>query len=125
MTLAVLKKRSEFVKVAKVRNTVRRDTIWVQCLQNNFLSTDKFGVGFTASKKVGNAVCRNRSKRRMREIVRLFLSDILREFPEFKGNFVFIAVPTTRNCDYTALVHDFKNAVRRCIKRSTLTPNKD
>lgn len=125
MTLAVLKKRSEFVRVAKVRNTVRRDTIWVQCLQNNFSSTGQFRVGFTASKKVGNSVCRNRTKRRMREIVRLFLSDILSEFPEFKGDFVFIAVPITRDCEYTTLVHDFKNAVRRCIKRSTLTPNKD
>ena len=32
-------------------------------------------VGFTCSKKVGNAVARNRAKRRLREIARLILPD--------------------------------------------------
>src|SRR5262245_21753297 len=32
-----------------------------------------FRLGLTASKKVGNAVIRNRAKRRLREMVRLFL----------------------------------------------------
>lgn len=32
-------------------------------------------VGFTCSKKVGNAVARNRAKRRLREIARLILPE--------------------------------------------------
>nr|WP_069298732.1 ribonuclease P protein component [Neptunicoccus sediminis] len=32
-------------------------------------------VGFTCSKKVGNAVARNRAKRRLREVARLILPD--------------------------------------------------
>ena len=35
--------------------------------------TDAVRVGFTCSKKVGNAVARNRAKRRLREIARLVL----------------------------------------------------
>lgn len=33
-------------------------------------------VGFTCSKKVGNAVARNRAKRRLREIARLILPEL-------------------------------------------------
>lgn len=35
-------------------------------------------VGFTCSKKVGNAVARNRAKRRLREVARLILPDAAR-----------------------------------------------
>jgi ribonuclease P protein component len=34
---------------------------------------DRVGVGFTASRRVGNAVTRNRARRRLREVARLHL----------------------------------------------------
>ena len=34
-----------------------------------------FRIGFTVSRKVGHAVLRNRAKRRLREMVRLFLKN--------------------------------------------------
>jgi ribonuclease P protein component len=36
-------------------------------------------VGFTCSKKVGNAVARNRAKRRLREVARIVLADTGRD----------------------------------------------
>ena len=125
MTLAVLKKRTEFVRVARGRNTVRRDNIWVQCFYDEKRNSGDCRVGFTASKKVGKAVYRNRSKRRMRSLVRLMLPEILKTFPDFKGDIVLIAVPTTVDCDYTILTQNFKSAICRCIGRLNVELNGD
>jgi ribonuclease P protein component len=82
-------------------------------------------VGFTASKKVGKAVSRNRCKRRMRSLAHLMLPEILRTFPNFKGDIVLIAVPTTVDCDYTVLSQNFKSAISRCIGRLNVELNGD
>ena len=39
--------------------------------------TDSWRVGLTASKKIGNAVCRNRARRRMRALARQHLKDMI------------------------------------------------
>ncbi|MES2252275.1 MAG: ribonuclease P protein component [Pseudomonadota bacterium] len=117
MTYATLKKRSEFVRAAQVRNTTRTNTIWVQCFSNKSENIKHVRAGYTASKKTGNAVCRNRGKRRMRELVRNELPLVLSEFPNFSGDFVLIAIPATVTCGYTELIKDFKDAVRNCLRR--------
>lgn len=34
---------------------------------------DRIGIGFTASRRIGNAVARNRARRRLKEVARLHL----------------------------------------------------
>jgi len=62
----------------------------------------KTKVGFTASKKVGNAIKRNRAKRRLRAIFAEF-------FPLLKtGTYVFIAKEALHDFSYTELKRDMK-----------------
>lgn len=56
-----------------------------------------FRLGLTASKKVGNAVIRNRAKRRLRETVRLFLKN------KTLSGFDMVLIAKT-----AAASHDFK-----------------
>jgi ribonuclease P protein component len=116
VSIPTLKKRSEFLRVAAARNMTRTPTIWVQCCYDEELFTT-VRVGFTASRKVGNAVKRNRAKRRMREISRLKIPMLLKEYPLFKGAFVLIAVSGTIDSDYEKLCYDFECAVRACLAR--------
>ena len=68
----VLKKRREFLFVAK-GTFVRAEGLLLQARQRDDEET-VLRVGFTCSKKVGNAVARNRAKRRLREVARHMLS---------------------------------------------------
>ena len=66
------KKRREFLFVAK-GTFVRAEGLLLQARQRDDEETF-LRVGFTCSKKVGNAVDRNRAKRRLREVARHMLS---------------------------------------------------
>ncbi len=71
LPLRVLKARSEFLKAA--RGPRRATPGFILQIRDRRDGDETIGVGFTCSKKVGNAVARNRAKRRLREIARLDL----------------------------------------------------
>jgi len=69
-------------------------------------------VGFVASKKVGNAVIRNRSKRRMRALFRA-LEPTLGE-----GHYVMVAKPLLHEIPFETLQKDFAYI----LKKINVTP---
>jgi ribonuclease P protein component len=67
------------------------------------------GAGFTATRKVGGAVVRNRCKRRLREAARLLLPDHGRA----GFDYVFIARQGTAARPWPRLLDDVKSALIR------------
>ncbi len=80
----------------------------LQARQRPLGEADGMRVGFTCSKKVGNAVARNRAKRRLREIAR----HVLPEHGHDGWDYVLIGKrDTTATRDFAALQADLKRAL--------------
>ena len=70
--LFTIKKRSTFVNIRENGAFIRSKNINLQKLINQDLD-NKIGVGYTATKKIGNSVKRNKAKRIMRELAKKIL----------------------------------------------------
>ena len=70
--LFTIKKRAIFVHIRDNGVMIRSDNINIQKLIDQDLD-NKIGVGYTATKKIGNAVKRNKAKRIMRELAKKIL----------------------------------------------------
>ncbi len=70
--LFTIKKRATFVHIRDNGVMIRSDNINIQKLNDQDLD-NKIGVGYTATKKIGNAVKRNKAKRIMRELAKKIL----------------------------------------------------
>jgi ribonuclease P protein component len=69
-------------------------------------------VGFTVSKKVGNAVERNRARRRLREVVRLSAAERLSPGTDY----VLVARRPTLSLSFARLTADFLGALGRLAR---------
>lgn len=72
-----------------------------------YLRDKEYKKGFTASKKVGNAVFRNRAKRRLRALFLEFSSQLN------SGTYVFVAKEPIRHTSYEELKADIERALKR------------
>lgn len=80
-------------------------------------------VGFTVTKKIGNAVVRNRTRRRLREAARLVLAAVPDDAPATAErspaaaaaghDLVLIGREGTRGRDFRALQDDLRRALRK------------
>jgi ribonuclease P protein component len=105
----VLKKRADFLRAARAR---RQGTasMMVQARKRVPNEAEGIRVGFTCSKKVGNAIARNRAKRRLREVARLVLPELGRA----GWDYVLIGrAEVTAERPFDSLQEDLRHALRR------------
>lgn len=108
MLPATIKKRRSFLEISKTGSCYRTRSVLVICKK---IETDDLLIGFTASKKVGNAVLRNFARRRLRHLVSEFCSDLGQGFA-----FVFIATRKTSSLPFCQLRSDFITAFKQARK---------
>jgi ribonuclease P protein component len=101
-----LKKRREFLRAASRGKRAARPGLVLQALAS---PTGQVRVGFTVTKKVGNAVTRNRARRRLKEAARLTLPDLALD----GWDLVLIGRDATPRRPFAALVADLRGALRQ------------
>jgi ribonuclease P protein component len=113
--LAILKIRADFLRVAADRHKAVTPGLILQAAPQppDLEGGPMLRIGFTASRKVGNAVIRNRAKRRLRAAA----AQILLEQGCPGTDYVLIARAGTAGRPYAALTADLAAALRR-VERS-------
>lgn len=104
-----LKRRREFLRAASRGKRAARPGLVLQALP---APGGPLRVGFTVTKKVGNAVVRNRARRRLKEAARLTFRDCAAAAPQ-GWDLVLVGRDATPTRDFAKLVGDLRGALRQ------------
>lgn len=107
MRLARLTQRKDFLAAAEHGRRFRSSAFTVQVLDKP--GQDDLRLGLTASRKTGNAVVRNRIRRRLRAAAAIALAEQTRK----PCDLVIVARPETVQADFTAMIADLSVAFDR------------
>ncbi len=109
-----LKKRADFLRAARgIRRVEGAITLETCSTPEPDAAPGRLRVGFTASKKIGNAVARNRAKRRLRAAASQLLPLLGRE----RHDYVLVARGTTAARPFPALLSDITTALKAAHKK--------
>jgi ribonuclease P protein component len=105
-----LRRRREFVAVAGARCRWVGPAFVLQAGPRG--EPTEIGVGFTASRRIGNAVARNRARRRLRAAVRVILPGAAK--PGY--DYVIVARPAILTCPFDLILADLTTAFARVVR---------
>lgn len=109
VSLCVLTKRADFIRASSARRFATPG-IHLQARKRGADEVSGMRVGFTCSKKVGNAVARNRAKRRLRAVARAVLPELGRD----GWDYVLVGrKDITASLPFDQLLADMRRAVRK------------
>lgn len=107
-TVETLKKRSDFVAASHAKRQGTAGMLLQARARDDGSSTIR--IGFTCSKKVGNAVARNRAKRRLRAVAH----EILRAQGRAGWDYVLVGrAEATASRPFAELLRDCEYALRK------------
>jgi ribonuclease P protein component len=102
-----LKRRAEFLRAAARGRKAAMPGVVLQAVQREDQGPAR--IGFTVTKKIGNAVIRNRTRRRLKEAARLVLAT-----GEVSGvDLVLIGREATRTRGFADLQQDMRRALAK------------
>ena len=102
-----LTRRAEFLRAAAKGRKAAMPGVVLQALPRN--DQEPARVGFTVTRKIGNAVIRNRTRRRLKEAARLVLAG----HPASGVDLVLIGREATRGRDFKVLQDDLRRALEK------------
>ena len=109
MRLDSLRKRADFLRVQASPHRFSRPAFLLTCLPLPAIAEGEVCVGYTATKKLGNAVIRNRIKRRLRAASRPLLA------AQGQGGcaYVWIARKPAETMDHAEMAAEMAWALKR------------
>ncbi len=110
MAIATLKKRPEFLRIRGGRRWSGRSFL-IECKPRSAInpSSETARFGFTVTKKLGNAVVRNRIRRRLKSAAAMLAP----EFAEPTCDYVIVARRSALDCEFQDLCRDMRSALEK------------
>ena len=112
MKLQTLRHRKDFVVSNKFAKKIFSKNFIIQKYTNSDSIDLNLKFGFTATKKIGNAVVRNRAKRRMRALVSRFVKEDINFFDN-KSSYVLVAKSSLNK----ALFINLYSEMQQCLNK--------
>ena len=106
MSILTIKKRSDFISSNKEAKKIHGHSFVIQKLKRNESNVEPH-FGFTATKKIGTAVVRNKIKRRLKSIIRNLLNK-KNEYFDLSVNYVLICKKEIVRVSYKDLETEIK-----------------